>query len=437
MNEQEQHIDQFLTSSNYHQLSANQQKHAQDILTRFNNQMANDQHLTDTTWTPEAVKAVMVGEFIADPALTNQFGIAVVPVLRAYQEFLKVENLAEVVKAMEEQRTKMNECRKAHKTWAQLHGDAENDQAEATPVQASPAKKEITWTPEKFKDLLANVQQAIKSASQFNNLELDDVELNYVVQEFLELMVQECNEYPGQWTFSNLQRVLGMMMPLDPHISIKQIHNIVPSAQALFEYLKQNDYINMDQYKLGLKAIANMQPSEDMLASLNRDERETQLVLSFINSNGIDTDDVDVAEAWMDDHKQEVADFMRGLLNPWGDSSTQSFFGSISSSSSSVRSSRSAPGRLKYHSPSYSVRNSSSSTHVQPMMYVSSGSGGCALAAHCAGSSAQTGHALFPSSPHRASQMHTEGFSSSGGCTSAAHCAGSSAQTGQDRKSVV
>ena len=62
-----------------------------------------------------------------------------------------------------------------------------------------------------------------------------------------------------------------------------------------------------------------MQPSEDMLASLNRDERETQLVLSFINSNGIDTDDVDVAEAWMDEHKQEVADFMRGLLNPWGE----------------------------------------------------------------------------------------------------------------------
>ncbi len=42
------------------------------------------------------------------------------------------------------------------------------------------------------------------SPLQFNNLELDDVELNYVVQEFLELMVQECNEYPGQWTFSNL-----------------------------------------------------------------------------------------------------------------------------------------------------------------------------------------------------------------------------------------
>ncbi len=320
MNEQEQHIDQFLTSSNYHQLSANQQKHAQDILTRFNNQMANDQHLTDTTWTPEAVKSVMVGEFIADPALTNQFGIAVVPVLRAYQEFLKVDNLAKIVKAMEEQRTNMNECRKAHKTWAQLHGK-EDDVADGTqkPAKAAATKKEITWTPERFKDLLADIQKAIATAPQFSDLDLDNVELLYVIQEFLELMVQECGEYPGHWTFSNLQRVLGMMMPLDPHISIKQIHNIVPSAQALFEYMKQNDYIDMEQYKLGLKSIANMQPSEDMLASLNRDERETQLVLSFINSNGIDTDDADVAEAWMDEHKQEVADFMRGLLNPWGE----------------------------------------------------------------------------------------------------------------------
>ena len=37
---------------------------------------------------------------------------------------------------------------------------------------------------------------------------------------------------------------------------------------------------------------------------------------------------------------------------------------------------------------------------------VFSSSGGCASAVHCAGSSAQTGHALFPSSPHRMSQMH-------------------------------
>ena len=62
-----------------------------------------------------------------------------------------------------------------------------------------------------------------------------------------------------------------------------------------------------------------MQPSQDMLASLTRQERETQLMLSFIRSNGIDTDDVQTAEEWMDDHRAEVAGFMRTLLNPWSE----------------------------------------------------------------------------------------------------------------------
>ena len=48
MNEQEEHVKKFLASSTYHQLSANQQKHAQDILTRFNQHMMNEQHLADT-----------------------------------------------------------------------------------------------------------------------------------------------------------------------------------------------------------------------------------------------------------------------------------------------------------------------------------------------------------------------------------------------------
>ena len=56
-----------------------------------------------------------------------------------------------------------------------------------------------------------------------------------------------------------------------------------------------------------------------MLASLSRQDRETQLMLSFIRSNGVDTDDVKTAEKWMDDHRQEVAGFMRTLLNPWGE----------------------------------------------------------------------------------------------------------------------
>lgn len=331
MNEQEEHINQFLTSSTYHQLSANQQKHAQDILVRFTQQMKNEQHLADTAWTPQAVKEVMVGDFIADPALTNQFGIAVAPVLKAYQKFLGVDQLKAISQAIDDQRANMNACRKAHQTWAQLHGeqqptaDEKEVSAESTSteqVAAQPqvsAAKQPTWTVERLTQLIAQVKRDMSAAPEFQHQALSLGEQQYVATEFLNLMYQEFNEYPGEWVFADLQRVLGMMMPLDPDITPKQIQNIVPTAQALFDYLKRTGVITMDQYKVGLKAIANMQNSQEMLASLSRKERETQLMLSFINSNGIDTDDVKTAEAWMDDHRDEVAAFMRTLLNPWRD----------------------------------------------------------------------------------------------------------------------
>ena len=332
MNEQEEHVKQFLTSSTYHQLSANQQKHAQDILVRFNQQMKNEQHLADTAWTPQAVKEVMVGDFIADPALTNQFGIAVAPVLKAYQKFLGVDQLKEIVQAIDDQRANMNACRKAHKTWAQLHGTDTAEQSSAAakpaskPAQPAPTVKiqptapaKPAWSEEKLAQLIKQVKRDMPAAPEFQHQALSLGEQQYVADEFLNLMHQEFNEYPGEWVFADLQRVLGMMMPLDPAITPKQIKNIVPTAQALFDYLKRNGVITMDQYKVGMKAIANMQNSQEMLASLSRKERETQLMLSFINSNGINTDDVQAAEAWMDDHRDEVAAFMRTLLNPWRD----------------------------------------------------------------------------------------------------------------------
>lgn len=332
MNEQEEHVKQFLTSSTYHQLSANQQKHAQDILVRFNQQMKNEQHLADTAWTPQAVKEVMVGDFIADPALTNQFGIAVAPVLKAYQKFLGVDQLKEIVQAIDDQRANMNACRKAHKTWAQLHGTDTAEQSSAAakpaskPAQPAPTVKiqptapaKPAWSEEKLAQLIKQVKRDMPAAPEFQHQALSLDEQQYVAAEFLNLMHQEFNEYPGEWVFADLQRVLGMMMPLDPAITPKQIKNIVPTAQALFDYLKRNGVITMDQYKVGMKAIANMQNSQEMLASLSRKERETQLMLSFINSNGINTDDVQAAETWMDDHRDEVAAFMRTLLNPWRD----------------------------------------------------------------------------------------------------------------------
>ena len=330
MNEQEGHIKEFLASSTFNQLSANQQKHAQDILNRFTQHMMDEQHLADTAWTPQAVKAVMVGEFIADPALTNQFGIAVAPVLKAYLSYLKVANRPELVAAIDDQRANMNHCREAHQTWAQLNGD----QQSASTAKSAPQNKEsqaVTTDKDEStatvkpltKQELAVLQDrcahAVVVEPEFQNQELDAAGQQYVVAQFIKLMAQECNEYPGSWEFHDLQRVLGMMMPLDPDITPKQIKNIVPTAQALFYYLKRTDQIDLAQYRTALKAIAKMQPSQDMLASLSRRERETQLMLSFIRSNGVDTDDIKTAEKWMDEHRQAVAGFMRTLLNPWSE----------------------------------------------------------------------------------------------------------------------
>src|SRR5699024_8690651 len=116
-----------------------------------------------------------------------------------------------------------------------------------------------------------------------------------------------------------LQLVLGMMMPLDPNITKLEILNIVPTAQALFDYLKRTDQIDMEQYRVALKSIAHMQTSQNMLASMERRQRTTQLMLSYIQSQGVDTDNVNKTEKWMDAHQSQVATFMRSILSPWGE----------------------------------------------------------------------------------------------------------------------
>lgn len=140
MSEQEEHIKGFLNSSTYDQLSANQQKHAQNILTRFNKYMTEEHQLDDTAWTPQAVQQVMVGQFIADPALTNSFGIAVAPVLKAYQKFLGNKQLGAIEKAIDEQRPVMNKCRKAHQTLAELNGEPQKSAASDPKNHEAPQK---------------------------------------------------------------------------------------------------------------------------------------------------------------------------------------------------------------------------------------------------------------------------------------------------------
>lgn len=325
---EEEHVQQFLNSSTFNQLSANQQKHAQAILTRFNSFMNDEQHLADTAWTPQAVQAVMVGQFIADPDLTNSFGIAVAPVLKAYQRFLKADNLAELEQAIDDQRPTMNECRKSHQTLAELNGQGTKASSKKAPAKPAKAAQQQTTTKQadqvsyhpltagELSSLIDEVKQAVLQEPEFQEQSLNSADQQYLVAQFLTLINQECHQRPNEWQFNDLQMVLGMM-PLDPNITKTEIENIVPTAQALFEYLKRVGRIEMDQYKVGLKAIANMQNSQNVLAAMNRKERQTQLMMSYIRSQGVDIDNVKKTDQWMDAHRSEVADFMKTILKPW------------------------------------------------------------------------------------------------------------------------
>lgn len=325
MSEHEEHLKGFLNSSTYDQLSANQQKHAQEILTRFNKYMTEEHQLDDTAWTPQAVKQVMVGQFIADPALTNSFGIAVAPVLKAYQKYLGNKQLKAIEKAIDEQRTTMNSCRKAHQTLAEINGESVKKKTPAKKKQVVDEKPQQLTAPvklipaAKMKQQIAQIKQEVATAPEFQDKELSVADQQYLIVEFLKLMYQECHQGLNQWQFSDLQLVLGMMMPLDPNITKLEILNIVPTAQALFDYLKRTDQITMEQYRIALKSIAHMQTSQNMLASLERRQRTTQLMLSYIRSRGVDTDNINKTEKWMDAHQSEVADFMRSILRPWGE----------------------------------------------------------------------------------------------------------------------
>lgn len=314
MNKQGDRLEEFLDSSNYRQLSANQQKHAKEILTRFNQFMEQEQGIQPSEWTPAAVKEVMVGGFIAAPELTNAFGIAVAPVLKAYQTFWGNEQLPEIEKAIDEKRSAMNQCRKAHKTLAELNG--KEDKPELLTDQKSPMEVMPKEAIIKFVD---HVKQDVATASEFQGKELGVDDEQYLVAEFLQLMYDECHQGPNQWAFNDLQLVLGMMMPLDPNITKLEILNIVPTAQALFDYLKRTDQINEEQYRIVRESIAHMQTSQNMLASMERRQRTTQLMLSYIKSQGVDTDDLKTTEQWMDDNQSKVADFMRSILHPWAE----------------------------------------------------------------------------------------------------------------------
>lgn len=297
------HVQAFLVDAAFGRLSKNQQEHAQAILQQFNQLMADRHQLDDQHWTTEALSAALDNELYQDGQATYRQVISTVPVLKAYLKFLKLDNAKELAKTLDDHRKNMLA------SW-------KNADQKATEPKPKKAKK--TWTPESYQEWKTLMVTTATNAKELQNIEgLGDPDKQYLIDEFLTLMDSEAHQWPNDWTFETLQQVLGMTMPLDPHIKPEQITKIVAVFSAFFEYLHNQGTIDDDQYEVTKRTLEHMQPAQEVLASLDRRDRLTQLVLSLAQAEGVDVSDQAKAQKWMANNKTLLASFVGTIMHPW------------------------------------------------------------------------------------------------------------------------
>ena len=248
--------------------------------------MADRHQLDECHWTGAALAAVLDHELYQDGQAPYRQVISTIPVLKAYQKFLKVEHVKELAQVMDEHRKTMQA----------------NWKAAADQPAAGKAPRE--WTPENYLAWQKTMVAVAPKAALLKNIEgLDETDEQYLIDEFLTLMNQEAHQWPDGWTFEALQQVLGMTMPLDPRIKPYQIIKIVALFDAFFDYLHQQGDLNDDQYAIAKRTLLHMQPAQEALASLDRKDRLTQLVLSLAQAEGVDINDRETAQKWMATHR--------------------------------------------------------------------------------------------------------------------------------------
>lgn len=299
------HVQAFLVDAAFDRLSKNQQEHAQSILQQVNQLMADRHQLDDCHWTSAALAAVLDHELYQDGQASYRQVISTIPVLKAYQKFLKTDQEKELVQTMDEHRKTM-----------QANWKAAADKSDAKPAAKTPRK----WTPESYLAWQKTMVAVAPESNLLKNVEgLDETDKQYLIDEFLTLMNQEAHQWPDTWTFDALQQVLGMTMPLDPHIKPYQIVRIVALFDAFFAYLHQQNDLDDNQYQLAKRTLLHMQPAQEALASLNRKDRLTQLVMSLAQAEGVDTSNYENAQRWMATHRTLLTSFVGTIMHPWRD----------------------------------------------------------------------------------------------------------------------
>lgn len=306
------HATAFLASAHYHKLSANQQTHAAAIIERFNQFMQQDEHRDDQHWTAKSVKAVMLGEFATDPDVVDRkFQVAVVPVLKAYQEFLQPNNLAVIIRTLDENRATMQDA--LRRAIAAYHLNDLNQQRDELEQLVADYERKNVITQFKIK-----LQMELQFRSEFKRIDADQEAKMTIVDAFVDAMALRFQQEPQQWSNPGVSVVLTGMLPLDMRLLPEDAAVIVPVIRCLVNYLSATDQITVKHAAQLLAMISDVRPSVDYMASLDNIDRHAATLARMMADKKGDFHDMTSMMDFVTQNQDEVLTYMT-WMQPWLD----------------------------------------------------------------------------------------------------------------------
>lgn len=308
----QQHVTEFLNSASFKKLTANQQNHAEAILTRFNHFMEQDEQRDDQHWTVTSLKNVMMGEFAGDHEIANRkFLIAVVPVLKAYQQYLGASNYDQLVRTMADNRTAMQHLSVKRRAADEVVALKQQEHQ----LTQLPADKEVETNAMLFTN---DMRTGLRKRSEFKRIEADEDAKLQIASIFVVDLAKRFQQLPADWDQKAVTTVLMNMLPLDARLELDDAQVFVPVIRSLVNYLSATDQITVKHAAQLLMWLSDCQPVVAQIATMSDGDRHAHALAQLMMHQGVDIDDTDgqAFNKFILDHYDDAIDYMT-WLQPW------------------------------------------------------------------------------------------------------------------------
>ncbi|MFC6171432.1 hypothetical protein [Loigolactobacillus jiayinensis] len=302
-----EHLTAFLKSKILTRLTTNQQKYAEEIISDFNQIMAEDEGSDDLHWTAAKVKRVMLGRFATEENRQHHYIIAVVPVLSCYQKFLGTKNYTKIEQTLKTNRTKMQRHHLLHMTTDEFGA------AVAQFDQVQKFNQELGEFERKRKVWFDDLEQQLKSTKL--SVDLQEAAIDIIDQVTVE-MINEGRTFPQEWDTEIFKLVLEMSFGLNPDFPEAILALIQPALLRYFNYLLVIGELDHKQHTRLLQTLIEVNPA---LLAMGADSWLRQRFgekFGQMMAAGIDLDDTAAEKQWLDDNSADLFTDEAPILKP-------------------------------------------------------------------------------------------------------------------------